>query len=270
MRSEAELTTLEEFESSYRKVTSPVMQSIERSVCGCDYGGTSWTTREEADSVARVLTLAPEKKLLEIGAGAGWPSLYLAKMTGCNAVLTDLPVEGLRVASERMQRDGLADRCVVMRADGASLPFADAAFDAVSHSDVLCCLPDKAGVLRECRRAIRDDGRMAFTVIYVATGLSAAHRAEAVAAGPPFVETEMPYDAMFARTGWRLVSRLDLTAAFAQSMQRMIDAQEAHADQLKALSGETAFAEGLARARRKLPAVERRLLERAMFVLEPG
>lgn len=269
-RTEAELTTIEEFESSYRNVTSPVMQSIERSVCGCDYGGTSWTTREEADSLARVLSLAPGRKLLEIGAGAGWPSLYLAKLTGCSAVLTDLPVEGLRVASERLQRDGLADRCVVMRADGVSLPFEDATFDAVSHSDVLCCLPDKAGVLRECRRAIRDEGRMAFTVIYLATGLSEAERIEAVAAGPRFVETEMPYDAMLTNTGWHLVSRLDLTADFARSMRRMVDAQEAHAEQLKALSGETAFAEGLARARQKLPAVERRLLERAMFVLEPG
>jgi hypothetical protein len=29
----------------YEFVGSPVMQELERSVLGCDYGGTSWATR---------------------------------------------------------------------------------------------------------------------------------------------------------------------------------------------------------------------------------
>jgi len=43
-----------------------VMQELERSVLGCDYGGTSWTTRLEADRIARVLELDPKMRLLDV------------------------------------------------------------------------------------------------------------------------------------------------------------------------------------------------------------
>ena len=268
-RGEAERAMIREFEASYRRVTAPVMQEIERNVCGCDYGGTSWTTRDHVELMVRLLSLRPGKTLLEVGAGAGWPGLYIAKLTNCRVVLTDLPIEGLRVARDRAQRDGLAGRYTVIQADGASLPVKDAAFDAVSHSDVLCCLEDKVGVLRECRRAIRKEGRMALTVIYLPTGLSAADHAEALGAGPPFVEAEATYEAMLAQTGWKITSHVDLTSEFAQSMRRMAEMQEAKAGALVELSGADAARDWLARIREKIPAIKRRLLLRGLFVVKP-
>lgn len=268
-RSEAERTTLAEFEQSYGKVTSPVLLSIERKVCGCDYGGTSWTTRTDAERMGDALRLSPQTTLLEVGAGAGWPALYLAKRSGCSAVLVDLPLEGLHVAAERIRADGLSGRCIVMQGDGAAMPVDNARFDAISHSDVLCCLPDKEGVLRECRRAIRADGRMAFTVIYIPEGLSRADYAEAKEAGPSFVEAGAAYEVMLAETGWRLVARADLTESWAGSMRRMIDARLAHANELIELASAREQEVFIAEMRRKLRAVERRLLERAMFVAEP-
>ena len=45
-----------EMAESFRRVTrlarAETMLKIERSVCGCDYGATSWTTRREALEVA--------------------------------------------------------------------------------------------------------------------------------------------------------------------------------------------------------------------------
>ena len=35
-------------------------------------------------------------RLLDLGAGRGWPGLYLAVRTGCQVVLSDVPLEGLR------------------------------------------------------------------------------------------------------------------------------------------------------------------------------
>lgn len=268
-RSQSERATIAEFEQSYRKATSPVLLSIERSVCGCDYGGTSWTTREEADRIGEALCLSPDKALLDVGAGAGWPALYLAKISGCSAVLVDLPLEGLRAAVKRINADGLSDRCIALLGDGAALPVEDGRFDAISHSDVLCCLPDKAGVLRECRRAIRKDGRMAFTVIYIRQDLLAADHAEAARFGPPFVETQTTYDTMLAATDWRVLSRVDLTPAFARTTRAMIDARLAHADGLTRLVGPAEHEEFLAQMRQKLRLIERRHLERAMFVVGP-
>ena len=260
---------LSAFEQCYRQVTSPVLRAVERSVCGCDYGGTSWTTRTEADRIGMELGLSPSVALLDVGAGAGWPSLYLAKRSGCSAVLVDQPLVGLRVALARIRDDGLAGRCNVVQGDGAALPFEDACFDAVTHSDVLCCLRDKVGVLRECRRAIRKTGRSAFTVIYIPQGLSAANHAAAVEAGPSFVETETLYETLLVENGWRVRSRADLTAEFAESARRMIDARLANADQLTVLVGPREHADFLASMRQKLDTIDRGLLERAMFVAEP-
>src|SRR5207245_449434 len=123
-----------------------------RCVLGCDYGGTSWTTRREAERIGQMLQLRPGMRLLDVGAGAGWPGLFLAQQHGCEAILTDLPLSGLRIALERATCDSLRERCSAVAADGASLPFVAASFDAVTHSDVLCCMPEKLSLLQECRR----------------------------------------------------------------------------------------------------------------------
>jgi SAM-dependent methyltransferase len=269
-RSAAEAETLREFDASYGRMRAPVMMAIERSVCGCDYGGTSWTTRAEAEWIGDALALAPGKLMLEVGAGSGWPALYLAKLSGCSAILMDLPPEALSLARERAAADGLAGRCRVVQADGAKLPLDDASVDAISHSDVLCCLPDKLGVLRECRRTIRASGRMAFPVIFVAEGLSAEDHREAVAAGPPFVEAEADYATLLARSGWRVVQAADWTATFITSMRAMLAAREAHGDELKALLGAAEYDEMMARNREKIPAIERGLLRRVLFTAEPA
>ena len=265
----SESAVLKQFDDWYAHMRAPVMAAIDRSVCGCDYGGTSWTTREEADRIAGALALAPGKRLLEVGAGSGWPGLYFAQRSGCAVVLADLPAEGLKLARERAEKDGLAARCQVMQADGGNLPLHDASADAVSHSDVLCCLLDKAAVLSECRRVVRPHGRMAFAVIFVADGLSPQDRADAVAAGPPFVESDRDYRTLLAQTGWRVVGVADLTAAFCRSMRTLIGAREKHRDQLKELLGPAVYDDMMARSRENLPRIERGLLQRALFTVEP-
>ena len=94
------------------------MRQIERRVCGCDYGGTSWTTRQEALQAGELLALGPGTRLLEVGAGSGWPGLYLAGTTGCDVALVDLPLEGLRITAERAAADGLAGACWIAVAGG--------------------------------------------------------------------------------------------------------------------------------------------------------
>ncbi len=74
--------------------------------------------------------------LLDVGAGAGWPGIYLASSTGCEVVLTDIPLEGLQVATRRVRRDGVTGYAA--GASGDALPFGDSVFDAVTSSDVLC------------------------------------------------------------------------------------------------------------------------------------
>ena len=158
-----ELTKRREFGLEYRLGQNPAMQAVERAVCGCDYGSTAWTTIDEADRIAAALNLGPGLALLDIGSGSGWPTQYLAQRSGCTATLTDLPLDGLRIAIARAERNESSGKCLATVADAAHLPFHDESFDAVNHSDVLCCLVQKREVLSECRRVIRRGGLMAET-----------------------------------------------------------------------------------------------------------
>jgi SAM-dependent methyltransferase len=257
------------FDELYVRAQSPVVLSIERSVCGCDYGGTSWTTRDEAERIGAILGLRPGLRLLDLGAGSGWPALYLAKKTGCDVALVDLPLSGLRIASQRALADGVSGGCWVTLADAASLPFRNASFDVVNHSDALCCLREKRAVLEACRRVIRDGGRMAFSVISVAPGLSRDDYARAVANGPEFIESEADYPTLLAETGWTGLDREDVTMDFAASHRRLLRADAERQDALEALIGAAEFAERQAGWRSKLAAIEDGLLRRELFVATP-
>jgi ubiquinone/menaquinone biosynthesis C-methylase UbiE len=125
-----------DFDAYYRMAEAPVMRRIERAVTGSDYGASSYTTRSQADRLAACLDLAPGKRLLDFGSGAGWPGIALARSTGCDVILTDLSPEGLRRADRRLQDDDA--RGGVIAASAAQLPVRDEVFDAATSSDVLC------------------------------------------------------------------------------------------------------------------------------------
>ena len=56
---------------------------------------------------------------------------------GCSFALTDVPLEGLKVAAARITAKGLADRAWCVNASARDLPFHASRFDAVVHIDLL-------------------------------------------------------------------------------------------------------------------------------------
>jgi ubiquinone/menaquinone biosynthesis C-methylase UbiE len=265
-RSPDEKALEERLSKRYPLGQSPVVLEIERRVCGCDYGGTSWATRSEVDQTAELLALRPGQRLLDIGAGTGWPALYWALTRGCDAVLADVPLAGLRIAASRAAREALPGYRGSVAADGAALPFASGSFDTVSHSDVLCCLDRKLAALEECRRVIRRSGRMAFTVIVPAANLSASDRERAIRYGPPFVATAMDYRTMLGASGWTIAHHRDLTADYAEAVRRQLREEEAQAEALTALYGEAEFSETLARRRMTAQVAADGHLRRELYV----
>jgi len=264
-RTPEEQAVIEQFARQYPLGETAIMRKIERAVCGCEYGGTSWTTRPEAQKIGGLLALGPSQRLLDLGAGSGWPGLYLATMTGCDVVLVDVPLAGLRIAADRAATDHLSARCSVVVADGAALPFQSGCFDAISHSDVLCCLTDKFAVLQDCRRVTRTGGRMVFTVISIAHDLSAADHDRAIKFGPPFVESMTGYPTLLHEAGWQITDCTDISAEYAKSVGSQLYAEEAHADELSELLGEAELSERLTRRRGTMQAIEKCILRREMF-----
>ncbi len=110
---------------------------IERRVIGANFGTNGYTTLPQARSLIKTLRLGPGVRLLDIGAGRGWPGLYLAQVSGCETALADVPLTGLRIAIARRDEISLSSLVDVCRATGTNLPFRAASFDAVVHTDTL-------------------------------------------------------------------------------------------------------------------------------------
>ena len=269
-RTPEEQATIDRFSNTYSFGQLDFMLEIERSVCGCDYGGTSWTTREEADGVIVMLNLKPGQQLLEVGSGSGWPGLYLTKQTGCDVTLTDLPLEGLRIARKRAATDELSGECRIFLADGAALPFRDGWFDAIYHSDVLCCLVEKLAVLKSCRRVVRSGGKMVFSVIYITPNITAAACEQAKAGGPPFVESPASYPDMLQEAGWEIVDQIDQTAEYLESIRRHIAGQKSYANKIAKTFGKDEASERFARKRATVSALVNDLLRRELFEVVPA
>jgi ubiquinone/menaquinone biosynthesis C-methylase UbiE len=95
---------------------------------------------------------------LEIGAGTGlnldrWPAEV-------ELVLSE--PDPHMVAQLRRKVQGSNRGAEVVQAPGEKLPFADASFDTVGFTYVLCTIPDPAAALREIARVLKPGGRLLF------------------------------------------------------------------------------------------------------------
>jgi cyclopropane fatty-acyl-phospholipid synthase-like methyltransferase len=262
----AEAASIERFADRRRLCCSTVTVDIEREALDADYGSTGYTTRSQADDLARHLRLGPGDRLADIGSGSGWPGLYLAERTGCYVVGTDLPFDGLRQARTRSLADGLAGRASHIVATGRSQPFRSGSFDGVVHTDVLCCLGPKLAVLRACRRLLRPGGRLVFTTIYVAPALDSARHRRAVRAGPWHVAARRPYADMVVQAGFADVVEIDVTEAYARTQCAWCAAVESRAAEVRRVISDLEFATAQADRQHTRAAIEDGLIRRSLIV----
>ena len=125
------------FQDRYSLPVTDAALAVEREVIGANVGANGYTTVAQADALVRNLGLQPGTHLLDIGAGRGWPGLYLAWHAACDVVLTDIPAPGLAAAAARAREQGLADRSSAVRAAAEHLPFQPGTFNAIVHTDTL-------------------------------------------------------------------------------------------------------------------------------------
>lgn len=122
------------FRNMYSLEHSVVAREVERNVLGHEVGLNGYTTVEQAQQICDALALSVGDRLLDLGAGRGWPGRLIAESSGCSLMSTDTPLQALKDAKEYVA--GLDAH--VVAADGRALPFEAELFDAVSHADVFC------------------------------------------------------------------------------------------------------------------------------------
>ncbi|HET9477237.1 MAG TPA: methyltransferase domain-containing protein [Dehalococcoidia bacterium] len=129
--------TVRKMTQRYGIAASEASRAVERRVIGANFGTNGYTTLPQARALIKTLRLGPGVRLLDVGAGRGWPGLYLAQATGCETVLSDVPMTALRIALAQRDALGLTALVSICRATGTHLPFQVASFDAVVHTDTL-------------------------------------------------------------------------------------------------------------------------------------
>ncbi len=254
-----------DFAGCYERSQIPAMRELERDVLGCDYGGTSWTTRSQADDIASSLELGPGMHLLEVGSGSGWPGLFLGSETGCDVTLLDIPVNALKLAAERAVEDELTDRVKVVAASGTALPFESSSFERLSHSDVLCCLPEKLEMLLECRRVAIKGALMHFSVILPAPNLSASDYQQAIEVGPPFTDAPEGYEPLLQASNWHIVDRIDVSPEYQRTLQALVDGLNRNNPKIKAVFGDD-FVSYRQHREDQIALVQSGVLKRAVFI----
>src|SRR5690242_20285721 len=119
-----------------------------------------------ANRLVELADLHNDQRVLEIGTGTGHAAIAAAR-----AVEPEGWVIGVEIASDMREiaRRKLADAGIsnveLQEGDAAALPFDDNSFDAVICASAIYTLPDIAAALREWRRVLKPDGRIAFSSI---------------------------------------------------------------------------------------------------------
>lgn len=129
---------VERFRERYATSCEAALLAAEFEALGTDYQANGYTTMAQAGEIGRDLDLGHGQRLLDIGAGCGWPGLYLAATHGCSVISLDPVLEGADVARRRAAADGIADRSQQLCASADALPLRSKSCDAIVQTDVLC------------------------------------------------------------------------------------------------------------------------------------
>jgi len=178
-------------------------------------------------------------------------------------------MNALKQIVERASKDQISKQIRVVSGSAAALPIQNAYFSRLSHSDVLCCLPEKLEMLRECRRVATTNALMHFSVILPALGLSPPEQQEVLELGPPFIDVPGGYETLLEESGWCIQERINVSPAFRQSLQSLVRGMQSNTPALQEAFGANELARQSRRRERQIEILERGLMQRVIYITSP-
>lgn len=150
--------------------TTRVAPEEVKSCCAALYGS-EWASMLLGDSLhpgglalterlGVVLALGPGDRVLDVAAGKGATSVFLAERFGCEVTGIDYGLDAVAAAMVLAVSVGMAERVQFLQGDAEHLPFTDASFDCVICECSFCTFPDKRTAAAEFARVVRPGGRI--------------------------------------------------------------------------------------------------------------
>jgi ubiquinone/menaquinone biosynthesis C-methylase UbiE len=130
---------------------------------------TGWSEKKAEEIGLKKLDAREGERILEIGFGTGRCLKVIAESVGLSGEVCGIDIsEGMgRIARQRLADAGLSDRADLRCGDATQLPFDSNSIDAVFMSFTLELFdtPEIPIVLHECRRVLRQGGRVCVAVL---------------------------------------------------------------------------------------------------------
>ena len=125
--------------------------------------------RKFREECLRMLNVQSGENILEIGFGTGETLLSLARSTGKHGKVFGIDIsDGMCARAQlRLRKAGFADSVELKSGDATSLPFSSGSMDAVFMAFTLELFdtPEIPVVIAECRRVLRQAGRIGLVVM---------------------------------------------------------------------------------------------------------
>jgi demethylmenaquinone methyltransferase/2-methoxy-6-polyprenyl-1,4-benzoquinol methylase len=143
----------------------------------------------------------PTDTVLDVATGTAAVALELVRRTGCRVVGVDQSPEMLAAGRRRVKRAGLADRIELRQARAETLPFEDAAFDALTFTYLLRYVDDVSATVQELGRVVKPGGSLAMLEFHIPQNVIARLSWQA------YLRAVLPGLSRIVSPGWAEVGR---------------------------------------------------------------
>src|ERR1700758_2922405 len=120
--------------------------------------------------LAELVGFTGTERVLDVFAGLGGPSRYLAWRYGCRVSGVDLTAEFVRVAEMLTQLTGLVGRVDYRQGNWVAPAFADMSFDVVWSQNATMNIAERDRLYREMRRVLKPGGKLALQEVAAGPG----------------------------------------------------------------------------------------------------